>query len=188
MLKNNYHNKEEGNVLIVGLIMLVLLTLIGIAASQLAQIEIEVAHNDQIYQENIYLAECAALQGAQALHNADLTVTANSPDWVENTKGRLHEAYVTDEGLWKTGQYKENGAVIYAITVGSSIACTGGGGGGGGGGGSNSQMMCGSEGVSSGDSIGIGKGIPTVHSYSLYGKSNQDNGESIIKIGYRKPY
>jgi hypothetical protein len=48
---------EEGNVMIVAFILLVVLTLIGIFATRTAQIDLQTAYNEVPYKQNFYLAE-----------------------------------------------------------------------------------------------------------------------------------
>jgi hypothetical protein len=183
MLKNNSHNKkEEGNVLIVGLIMLVLLTLIGIAASQLAQTEIKVSYNDQIYQQNIFSAECAALNGAQILMDTDLTDLASpnvqSLTWFSGVTPYTSEAQAADTAFWVAqagaGQVQ---AGVCNTQGGACANCA-----------SDSQFIGAYQGIAPDSSLVIGTGKPTIHSFALYGRSTQNNGESIIATGLRKPY
>jgi len=48
---------EEGNVMIVAFVLLVVLTLIGIFATRTAQIDLLVAYNEVPYKQNFYMAE-----------------------------------------------------------------------------------------------------------------------------------
>jgi len=67
LLKN-----DDGSVLVLALIMLVLLTLLGIAASRTSSIDIQISGNDIIYKQNLYMAEAGAMEAAQKLENNDL--------------------------------------------------------------------------------------------------------------------
>jgi len=60
---------EEGSVLVLALAMLTLLTLIGISATTTSTIEIQIAGNEKIHTRNLYLAEGAAMQCAQAMED-----------------------------------------------------------------------------------------------------------------------
>ena len=51
--------KEKGSVLVVGLLMLLLLTLIGVAASTTSTIEIQIAANQKFSKNAFYAAEAA---------------------------------------------------------------------------------------------------------------------------------
>ena len=86
---------EEGSVLVVALILLVLLTIIGISASDISNIEIQIAGNERIYKRNFYRAEAAAMHGIQLMEDADLDL--DPPSWlkVDKTLNQL-----TDDTYW----------------------------------------------------------------------------------------
>jgi len=63
LLKN-----EEGSVLVISLIMLALLSLMGIAATNISTIEIQIAANNRTYMQNFYMAEAAAREAAQKIN------------------------------------------------------------------------------------------------------------------------
>ena len=86
LLKN-----DDGSVLVLALIMLMLLTVIGIAASRTASIEIQISGNDIIYKQNLYMAEAGAMESAQTLENTDLH---SPPTWVHAV------GTVYNEGFW----------------------------------------------------------------------------------------
>ena len=65
-------NNEDGTVLILALIMLVLLTLIGISATTTSMIEIKIAGNERVYKRNLYSAEAAVMQCAQNMEQTNL--------------------------------------------------------------------------------------------------------------------
>ena len=62
---------EDGYILMVSLIILVLATMIGIAASTTASIELQISGSDKRHAENFYKAEAAAMAGASALQGTD---------------------------------------------------------------------------------------------------------------------
>jgi len=89
--------KEEGSILIVALIMLVLLTLLGIAATTTTDIETQIAGNEKLYKMNLYSAESAAMQCAQVLETTDMSDIF--PTWV-------NVAY--DEDNWNiSGEFQQ---------------------------------------------------------------------------------
>ena len=62
---------EDGYFLIISTMMLLaLITIISVAASNTARTEVQVAGNNLVYQRNLYLAEGAAMQAVDELHNA----------------------------------------------------------------------------------------------------------------------
>ncbi len=56
--------KEEGSILAIALMILVFLTLIGIAVTRTAQIEVRVAHNERVYERVFYVADSGWNEGA----------------------------------------------------------------------------------------------------------------------------
>jgi Tfp pilus assembly protein PilX len=69
------NDREEGSVLILALIMLVLLTIMGIQASTTSTIEIQIAGNERNYRQNFYRAEAAAMEGIQDMDDRDLELS-----------------------------------------------------------------------------------------------------------------
>jgi type IV pilus assembly protein PilX len=67
-----YHTRatlrnSQGATLIIGLLTLVLLSLIGIAATTTSRMEVQIAGNDKMYKEAFYAAEFGVTQGEAAL-------------------------------------------------------------------------------------------------------------------------
>ena len=89
------HRNEEGSVLVVALIILVLLTIIGISASDISNIEIQIAGNERIYKRNFYRAEAAAMHGIQLMEDAELDL--DPPPWLKKDK-TLNE--LIDDTFW----------------------------------------------------------------------------------------
>ena len=73
---------EDGSVIILALVILMLLTMIGTSATNTSTLEIQVAGNERKYKQNFFQAEAAALQGAQRIENA--TVHTEAPIKDEN--------------------------------------------------------------------------------------------------------
>ena len=61
--------KEEGSILAIALMIMVFLTLIGIAVTRTAQIEVRVAHNERVYERVFYVADSGWKEGALWLDN-----------------------------------------------------------------------------------------------------------------------
>jgi type IV pilus assembly protein PilX len=69
-----YHTRatlgnSQGATLIIGLLTLVLLSLIGIAATTTSRMEVQIAGNDKMYKEAFYAAEFGATQGETTLED-----------------------------------------------------------------------------------------------------------------------
>lgn len=65
LLKN-----EDGAILVIALVLLALLSLLGIAATNTATLEIQIAANDRTYKQNFYMAEAALREAMQRLENS----------------------------------------------------------------------------------------------------------------------
>ncbi|NOX33909.1 MAG: hypothetical protein GXP56_09260 [Deltaproteobacteria bacterium] len=155
MLKN-----EEGFVLIASMLFLVVLTIIGIAATNTTTIETNIAGNEKIYKQNFYLAEGAAREAAQN----DLTSA-----WV-------WEANKNDLPLDSGGTFDVNSVFTQTSGLGANTSF----------GVVDNDIPSGVLG--SGHSLkvdGTGAG-GRMNFFDLYGQSTQNNSTVRIKIGYTK--
>ena len=67
-------NNEDGSVIIMALIFLVLLTVLGMSATSTSTIEVQIAGNTARTRQNLYLAEAAAMEAIQQMDDqADKT-------------------------------------------------------------------------------------------------------------------
>jgi hypothetical protein len=62
---------EDGSVLVIALIIMVLLTLVGLSTNRTSSIEIQIAGNEMIFKRNLFTAEAAAMEGMQRLEEVD---------------------------------------------------------------------------------------------------------------------
>jgi len=157
---------EEGSILVVALVMLVLLTLIGISATETARIDIQLAGNEMVYKENFYQAEAAVMQAMQAMENTDLA--SSPPSWLETTPNAISADDIRNTANWDTATGFPTG------TKPSNAAVSG------------AMMVAVSQGIETGGSLDMGRS--RVYSYKVYGRSNTKNGQVIILAGYRKAY
>jgi len=72
MKQNPGLKNEDGSVLVVALIILVVLTLLGIAATTTTEIETQIAGNEKVHKMTFYKAEAAAMQCAKVLESATM--------------------------------------------------------------------------------------------------------------------
>jgi hypothetical protein len=66
---------EEGNLTIIALVLLVVLTLVGIFATKTAQIDLQTAYNEVPYKQNFYIAEGGVNREAAELGRGMYPVT-----------------------------------------------------------------------------------------------------------------
>jgi hypothetical protein len=109
LLKN-----EDGSVLVIALIMLVLLTLLGISATTNTEIEVQIAGNDALYRQNRSMAEAGAMEAAQIMEGTPLANDPpTNPTWLKPI-GTVSEATnIPDPGYWTAnGQPSGSGASL----------------------------------------------------------------------------
>jgi hypothetical protein len=141
---------EEGYFLIVAtLLLLALLTVIGIAASNTARTEVQVAGNDLTYQRNLYLAEGAAMEAIDRLQNDD------SPRALGFVVPGLK---VIDD----------NNFVDHWDGEAQSATFDGSG---------ETRFVAGYEGTPPGFSLGMGQ--PKVHGFAIYGRTERQGVTTI---------
>jgi len=144
--------------------LLILLTIIGISASQVADTELAMARNEVIHHRNFYLAEGAAIEAADRLSNtADLK--ADMPTWMETTVGTLD--YDSLRAYFAGGQ---SATVVPQASVLDL----------------NRTLFLGAvEGTAAGE--GLDPDRPKIHSIAIYGRCEWE-GVAIVKLGYRAAY
>ena len=160
-------NDDGAVMIIISLMLLALLTIISIAASKTANVEIRIAGNEYLYQNNFYCAEGAAIETVDRMEALE-SIDGDAIDWLMNESGKV--AGDTDLfGYW-TGEDREDGDANPA----SASVCA-----------DFTQLMAVHHGVLPGSSLDMSK--PTKHIYSIYGQS-RDRGTVMIKIGYAKAF
>jgi type IV pilus assembly protein PilX len=158
MKEERLWQNEDGSVLIVALIILVLLTLIGISITRTTETELLISGNMRTYNQNLYAAEAAALEGIQALAGTD---PEDLPAWVHQFPSGFTDANVTagDAAVWGGAQ---NSADL----------------------GATAQYVVVEQGVASFASLDMTR--TTVHEYTVYGRFLDNRGRAIVKVGFRR--
>jgi hypothetical protein len=154
---------EDGYFLIISTMMLLaLITIISVAASNTARTEVQVAGNNLVYQRNLYLAEGAAMQAVEELHHA---TNPRDPDEVPF----LHPALkaLNDDNFKDDWAEKSQ-------SVETSLDSSG-----------KTSFRAGYEGTPPGYSLGLGN--PKVHGFVIYGHTEKQ-GVTTVKIGYRRAF
>jgi len=149
---------ESGNVLLITLIILVLLTIIGISATRTASIDMQVAGNNMIYKKNLFGAEGAALEAVQVMSNeAELDTVGYT--WIrpEGTDENIVRDKDQFEGISNTSSIDDS---RYTVIRGGL--------------------------VETGESLDMTR--VKIREFAVYGRSDQQRGTSIVKLGFRKAY
>jgi hypothetical protein len=165
---------EEGSVLVIAMIMLALLTIIGISATNTSTIEVQIAANDRFYKQNLCVAEGACMECIQRMENGGeemKEMTSTRDVWLidESNFNRSGVSVpgadnITDSDNWRdtgTGQSCEDAMLD-----------------------PNSRFMAFYGGIAEGSSLDMTKS--TVYEYRVFGRSTRNDGLVIIGVGYRK--
>ena len=141
---------EKGYFLIISTMMLLaLLTMISIAASNTARTEVQIAGNNLVYQRNLYLAEGAAMEAVDRLQND------SDPRGLDFVVPGLK---VIDD---------QNYADHWDIEAQSAAFDDS----------NKTRFVAGYEGTPAGYSLGVGK--PKVHGFAIYGRTEKQGGSTI---------
>lgn len=168
LLKN-----DDGSVLVLALVMLMLLTVLGISASMTSSIEIQISGNDMIYKQNLYMAEAAPMRAAQQIENGGpemrMPTDPSWPIWLhDQDNNTLPDANnITDASNW-TSTYSER--------LPASIDPQ-----------EKTRSLVLFEGIALGESLDMSK-TSNVYAYSNYGRCDRNKGVVVIRVGYRKAF
>jgi hypothetical protein len=154
---------EDGYFLIISTMMLLaLITIISVAASNTARTEVQVAGNNLVYQRNLYLAEGAAMQAVDELQHATNPRDPDEVPFLHPALKALNDDNFKNEWAEKSQPVK------------TSLDSSG-----------KTSFRAGYEGTPPGYSLGLGK--PKVHGFVIYGRT-ENQGVTTIKIGYRRAF
>ena len=160
---------EEGTVIVVALLILVLLTIIGISGTNTTVTELQIVGNDARYRQNFYRAEAAVMEAAQMLENTPTSIledrTFNTVGYEWLTGRNVNASVMTDTANWNIGTNCKNSTVTpLAGTMYSMYSAV-------------------EERVGPGSSLDMTG--TQLYEYSIYGLWNANNGQSLIGIGYK---
>ena len=163
MTKSRILKGEDGSVLIVALMILLILTMIGFIATGTTQTEIQISGNENVYKQNLYLADGAGMAGAQMLENeTDTTVLKDATlTWLHKS---LPGAEISSPTNWNPANNNSKQATD-----------------------ATNRYLAVHEGIAPGSSLDIGY-PSSLHEFSVYGCSVRHHGESIVEIGYRRRF
>jgi hypothetical protein len=152
---------QHGAVLYGVLMVLLLLTIIGIASTKVSNTEVQISGNELAYQQNFYRAEGAAMEAAEMLETvADLS--ASPPTWLNNVVHNVTDSQIRS---WSFGGSPTPFASVLSDT--SLIAL--------------------SQGIVRGSSLDLESS--KVHGYAIYGRSAPSRrGATTVGIGYQKAF
>ena len=156
---------EQGSAIIVAMLVLLLMTIIGVAATQNSIMELTIVRNDLLYKDQLLNAEGAAMEAVQFIDNAsdtnlqDVTLTAGL-----STTDIILTALNLNDGEWGMSALDDKQIAGAAITGYRIVDKTG------------PVMLI----------------DPITHTYSIYGLHNRTTGISqgqvLVELGYRKKF
>ena len=158
-------NENGALTILLSVMLLVLLTIISMAASRTAGTELKIAGNEYLYQRCFYNAEGAIMQAVDLL-DTSVSPTESLPDWMGSD-----ETVINDGTIFT--YWKEDAETKDTIPKGAAIDTK------------NTSFMAVHHGVPAGSSLTMSK--PTIHTFSIYGRC-ENKGLVILKVGYAKVY
>jgi hypothetical protein len=152
-----FMNNEDGSVIIAALLVLVLLTIVGIASTNVSNNEIQIASHTTAYQMNVYRAEGATIEAATLLE-AESDPLLNPPGWLESDMDLISDQNIRD---WDN---------LGSVTAGNSTL-------------EDTEYLGIYTGVVPGNTLNMGSS--TIHGYRIYGRSSPpERGTAVVQIGY----
>ncbi len=161
LLKN-----EEGMVVVVALMILVLLTIFGISTTNTSNTELSIAGAERVYQQNFYEAEGASIEAVELMESlANPNLGSNL--WLMPVPNIVTDDNIYDANFWQSG-----GLVS---PMDSTLADNPG----------ETQFMVIAE-----KTFGsLDATISKMHEYSLYGRSvSPKGGVAVVHVGYLKAF
>jgi len=156
---------EQGSAIVVAILVLVLLTIIGAAATQNSITELAIVRNDLLYKDQLLNAEGAAMEAAQLINNTpdtslqDVSLTAGL-----SVTDIVLTALDLNDTEWEMSALDDDRIAGASITGYRIVDQTG------------WVMLTG----------------PITHTYSIYGLHNRTSGISqgqvLVELGYRKKF
>jgi Tfp pilus assembly protein PilX len=158
-------NEKGALMIMISVMLLVLLTIISIAASRTANTELKIAGNEYLYQRCFYNAEGAIMETVELL-STTVDPKEGFPDWVASDEAAIND--ITVFANWNDGG--ETSDVIPKVAVIDS---------------EGTSYMAVHHGVLAGSSLAMSK--PSIHTFSIYGRC-ENKGRVILKVGYKGAY
>ena len=175
-------NSEDGFVLVTALLIMVVLTILGMAATNTAIIEMQIGANDRDNKQNFYEAEGSVMETAQRLENelADnlkaKTLDIDN-DGVGDADGGLvnKDDFAGYENMDKATVFQDDPSIANELGDNAGVSTLGG------------NYLAVDMGIQAGASLNM-SAQSLLHSYEIHGRNSGTRGESIISVGYKKRF
>ncbi len=159
---SNIQRRDEGFVLVLAVLTLLLLTLIGISATSTTNIELKISGNEKAYIQNFYRAEAAAMEVAKRIRLASQSTLQNRSEiWLNNAVFNPLNDDWTDSNsqLVNWPGLPANASVRFCAV---------------------------DRGTAQGSSLSMESS--TVHLFDVYGQSIQGGGRVLIQMGFKRRF
>ena len=155
-------NNEQGFVLIASLMMLMVLMIIGIAATNTTNIELQISGNDKLNKQTFYQAEAAVNEAVQII--------------MENPADHKNSAtWLLADGVVTVGPSGNEFTIIHTESTWNNSAPSALL--------ANTEMISAYRGIAPGGSLGLGGSSPQL--FAIYGRSQRSGALSIVKVSCR---
>lgn len=172
---------EQGFVLITSMMMLVVLMIIGIAATNTTVLELQISGNDKMSTQTFYRADAATREAMGHMLIEDLD---NAPGWMlpfgstvlppvtSPADLAVERVAVHNNDVWNKADAPPADSTFDNSLMSQVFPDT--------------QMMIVHRGIAPGSSLDLG--ASRIHAFEVYGRSQQNNSLAIIKTGFRNSY
>ena len=153
-------NNEEGSTIVLAMLMLAVLTILGISSINTSTMELQIVHNEKIYQRNFYQAEAAVLEAAQRLSS-------------ESNIDEIRPSRTTKFTSWlRSSDINLDTLSIFTANDAASLLSN------------NATFAANATGIVSGGSLGMTKDS-NIYGFKIYGYSIDNDGNVLITIGFK---
>jgi len=177
-INNMTADNEEGFILVVCMLIMLVLTVFGTAATRNTTVELKIAGNDKIYVTDLYLAEANAYEAARRLED-------EAEENLKDADLNFDDPNIAADGLVKSDEMVSYDALddtmvekLLTTTDLGNIAVTSPLGG---------AFAAVDKGIAAGGSLAV-PNSSQLHSFDVYGYSSQKNSRAIIRVGYKKRF
>ena len=160
-------NENGALMILITVMLLVLLTVISIAASRTATVETKIAANEFAYQRCFYNAEGAIMEVVDLLEGSPNTLET-PPPWMSLDEEDINDSTVFT--FWQNSGNEDGDGVVPQASVIDPH---------------HTEYIGVHHGIPSGSSLDMSK--PAKHIFSIYGRS-KSKSLVMLKIGYAKIY
>lgn len=175
--RSRMKTNEDGFVLVLALILLVVLSLLAVAGVRMTSTELKIAGNQRIAKVNFYTAEAAAYEGVQ--HNLNKykpeDLLPNHSDFVPANNPEL-KTVVDETDDMPNLDSDSDGEIDQTVPTTLPAGMVDG----------NMELLVVLNSIPTGSSLALGS--TRLYDFTSYGYAKSHNGKSLIKVGFKKRF